>query len=52
MRHLRWSPTEKSIARRAFDHALHRELEATIRQAKQMAEGIKESDELWELDAT
>ena len=37
MRDLRWSLKEKSIARRAFDRALHRELEATIQEAKQMA---------------
>lgn len=50
MRDMRWSPKEKAIARRAFDRALHRELEATIQEAKQMAERIKESDELWELE--
>src|ERR1700687_5702575 len=50
MRDLHWSPKEKTIARRAFDRALQRELEATIREAKQMAERIKEPDELWELE--
>ena len=47
---LHWSSREKAIARRAFDRALHRELEATIREAKQMAARIKEPDELWELE--
>jgi hypothetical protein len=50
MRDLHWSPKEKAIARRAFDHALHQELEATIQKAKQMAARIKEPDELWELE--
>ena len=50
MRDLRWSAKEKAIARRVFDHALHRELEAAIREAKQMAERIKQPDELWELE--
>jgi hypothetical protein len=50
MRALHWSAKEKDIARRAFDRALRRELEATIREAKQMAEKIKEASELWELE--
>jgi len=50
MRDMRWSPKEKAIARRAFDRALHRELEATIQEARQMAARIKEPDELWELE--
>ena len=50
VRDLHWSAKEKAIARRAFDHALHRELEVTIREAKQMAERIKQPDELWELE--
>jgi hypothetical protein len=50
MRDMHWSPKEKTIARRAFDRALHRELEATIQEAKQMAARIKEPDGLWELE--
>jgi hypothetical protein len=50
MRDLHWSPKEKDIARRAFDGALHRELKATIQEAKQMAEKIKDASELWELE--
>lgn len=34
MRDMRWSRKEKAIARRAFDCALHRELEATIQEAR------------------
>jgi hypothetical protein len=36
MRNLHWSPAEKAIACRAFDFALHRELGATIREAKDL----------------
>jgi len=50
MRDLRWSAREKTIARRAFDRALHQELEATIQEARQTAARIKEPDELWELE--
>jgi hypothetical protein len=50
MRDMRWSLKEKAIARRAFDCALHRELEPTIQEASQMAARIKEPDELWELE--
>jgi Photoprotection regulator fluorescence recovery protein len=50
MRELKWSPAEKAIARKAFDRALQRELEAVARKAKQMAGKIKEPSELWELE--
>ena len=50
MRDMHWSPKEKAIARRAFDGALHQELEATIQEAKQMAERIEQPDELWALE--
>ena len=50
MREMHWSPKERAIARRAFDLALHRELGATVQEAKQMAEQIKEPDQLWELE--
>ena len=50
MREMHWSPRENTIARRAFDRALHQELDATIQKAKQMAERIKKPDELWELE--
>src|SRR5208337_866111 len=50
MRDLKWSPTEKAVARKAFDRALQRELEAIIREAKQMAAKIKQPSHLWELE--
>lgn len=50
MRDLHWSPKEKATARRVFDRALHEELDATIREAKQRAERIVRPDELWALE--
>ncbi|WP_211256223.1 hypothetical protein [Edaphobacter aggregans] len=50
MRDLKWSPTEKTIARKAFDRALGRELEAVILEAKSKAANIQEPSGLWELE--
>ena len=47
---LRWSKSERAIARKAFDHALNQELQEVIQQAKQMATEAKEPSELWELE--
>ena len=50
MRKLKWSPAEKAIARNAFDLALRRELDATIRETKDRAASLKQPSELWELE--
>lgn len=50
MRDWKWSPTEKAAARRAFDRALSRELEALVREAKDRVASIGEASELWELE--
>ncbi len=50
MREIKWSPTEKSIARKAFTRALGREFEAVIRETKQMASKIEQPSDLWELE--
>jgi Photoprotection regulator fluorescence recovery protein len=47
---LKWSPPEKSIARKAYDAAQQRELDTIIRKAKEMALGIKTPSELWKLE--
>lgn len=47
---LRWSKSERAIARKAFDHALNQELQEVIQQAKQMAVAIKQASDLWELE--
>ena len=49
-RDLKWSPTEKAIARKAFDRALGRELQAVILEAKSKAAKIHEPSGLWELE--
>jgi hypothetical protein len=50
MRNLKWSSTEKAIARKAFDRALQQELDAAIQSTKQMAAKIRQASELWELE--
>ena len=51
MREWKWSPAEKTAARRAFDLALSRELDAVIREARERAVRITEAAALWELEA-
>jgi hypothetical protein len=50
LREMKWSPAEKAVARRAFDLALGRELEAVVREAKDRTAKIQEPSELWELE--
>lgn len=45
-----WPRSEKTIARTAFDAALKRELQEVVREAKQLANHIKEPADLWELE--
>jgi hypothetical protein len=45
-----WSKLEKAIARTAFDGALGRELHEVIQKAKQMANEIQQSSDLWDLE--
>ena len=47
---LTWSPSEKVLARKAFDAALKRELHEVIQEAKQMASQMQEPSNLWELE--
>jgi hypothetical protein len=50
MRDLKWSPAEKTIAHKAFDLALRREIDVVIREAKDRAAGIEHPSELWDLE--
>jgi Photoprotection regulator fluorescence recovery protein len=50
LREMKWSPAEKTVARRAFDLALGRELEAVVREAKDRAAKVEQPSELWELE--
>ena len=45
-----WSRSEKAVARAAFDAALGRELYEVIQRAKQMANEIQQSSDLWDLE--
>lgn len=45
-----WSRSEKAIARTAFDAALGRELHEVIREARRMANEIRKSSDLWNLE--
>jgi Photoprotection regulator fluorescence recovery protein len=45
-----WSRSEKALARKAFDAALGRELHEAIQEAKRMANGIRQSSDLWDLE--
>ena len=50
IRDWKWSPTEKAVARRAFDLALGRQRETVVREAKKRAARITEASELWDLE--
>ena len=45
-----WSRSETTIARKAFDGALARELHEVIQEAKKMASQIQQSSDLWDLE--
>jgi hypothetical protein len=45
-----WSRTERNIARRVFDAALKREFQQVMREAKEMANKIKEPADVWDLE--
>ena len=51
IRRLKWSDTEKVIARKAFEHALQKELHEVIQKAKRMAATIEQPSDLWELES-
>jgi hypothetical protein len=46
-----WTRSEKAIARKAFDAALGQELHEVIQEAKQMANEIQQSSDLWDLES-
>ena len=45
-----WSKSEKALARKAFDAALAQELHQVRQGTKQMANEIKPSSDLWDLE--
>ncbi len=50
MEQLNWSHAEKTIARRAFEAALAKELEQTLQDAKTRVSNIKDVSELWDME--
>jgi hypothetical protein len=50
IRDLEWSREEKAVARKAFDLALKRELEAIMFEAKNRASKIQQPSDLWDLE--
>jgi hypothetical protein len=50
IRDLRWSPMEKSVARKAFDLALKRELELVMVETRSRARKMQQPSELWKLE--
>ena len=50
MYELEWSQAEKKVARRAFDLALGKDMDALILEAKDRAAKIGEPSELWALE--
>jgi hypothetical protein len=50
MRDLKWSATEKSIAKKTFNLALQRELEAVMKKARAMAAKLEQPVDLWKLE--
>jgi hypothetical protein len=51
MRDLKWSPSEKAVARKAFNDALNNEVRELIREAKGMAAAVDEASDLWKLES-
>ncbi|HEY4962881.1 MAG TPA: hypothetical protein VII29_18645 [Terriglobales bacterium] len=51
IRNLRWSQTEKAIARKAFERALQKELHEVIQKTQRMAATIEHPSDLWELES-
>jgi hypothetical protein len=49
MRELKWSSTERAVARRCYERMLQQELDAAIQSTKERAAKISQASELWEL---
>ncbi|MHB1125305.1 MAG: hypothetical protein ACYC0T_21685 [Ramlibacter sp.] len=50
MHDLKWSDSEKKIARRVFQAAVSAELQETIADFKRRAVAVSEPEEMWELE--
>jgi hypothetical protein len=47
---LHWSPSEKKIARKAFDAALQSALGKVIAEFKRKAAAVSSADDMWEIE--
>jgi hypothetical protein len=50
MRDLKWSDSEKKIARRAFDAAIQREHAAVMSRFKELAASASTPQEMWDVE--
>ena len=50
LRDLKWSGTEKTIARKAYEKALRQEKEDVVRVTRQMAAKIRQVGDVWDLE--
>ena len=50
MRDLTWSPSEKMVAKTAFDMALKKELESVMDKVREMANNIRRPADLWSME--
>ena len=49
MRDIKWSKPEKVAARQAFDNAYRNECTAIVKKCRELADSIKDPDDIWEL---
>ena len=47
---MKWSSSEKKIARAAFDKAFRREMKELMKTVKKMASELKEPSDIWRLE--
>jgi hypothetical protein len=47
---VKWSESEKRIARRVFDAALHRELAEVMVEFKQRADAARKPEDMWSVE--
>ena len=47
---MHWSHSEKAVARKAFQLALHREFDKVIAEVKKRAAALKEPTQIWDLE--
>jgi hypothetical protein len=51
MRDLKWSPSERVVARRTFEQALDKESQDLVAEAKRRAGTLEDASELWDLES-